>query len=94
MLPEYESTARRLLTEHIPVHRIIERTHNNRIAQAQLEMAACRVSKEVAGKLDLAPGRAAISILRRYARPNDTVFETTVSIHPKDRFVYSLGITY
>ena len=94
VLPEYESTARRLLTEHIPVHRIIECTHNNRIAQAQLEMAACRVSKEVAGKLDVAPGSAAMSILRRYASPNDKVFETTVSIHPEDRFVYSLGITY
>jgi GntR family transcriptional regulator len=94
VLPEYESTARRLLTEHIPVHRIIERTHNNRIAQAQLELAACRVSKEVADKLDVAPGSAAMSILRRYASPNDKVFETTLSVHPEDRFVYSLGITY
>jgi DNA-binding GntR family transcriptional regulator len=57
-------------------------------------MAACRVSKEVPGKLDVAPGSAAMSILRRYASPNDKVFETTVSIHPEDRFVYSLGITY
>jgi len=90
VLPEYEDTARRLLTEHGPVHRIIETAHREVIAQAQLEMSASQVSRDLAVWLDVEPGSAAMTIIRRYTGQDERVFETTVSVHPEGRFVYSL----
>ena len=82
MTPEYEATARRMLTEHRPVHRIIESAHQEVIVQAQLEMTANQVSPELAGRLDVEPGSAAKTIIRRYTAQDDRVLETTVSVHP------------
>ncbi|MBT5571047.1 MAG: GntR family transcriptional regulator [Alphaproteobacteria bacterium] len=93
VIPEYEATARRLLTEHGPVHRIIESAHQEVIAQAQLEMSASQVSADLADRLDVEPGSAAMTITRRYTAQDERVFETTVSVHPEGRFVYSLEMT-
>lgn len=93
VLPEYEDTARRLLTEHGPVHRIIESAHREVITQAQLSMKACQVSKDLAVKLDVKSGSAAMTITRRYTGQDERVFETTVSVHPEGRFVYSMELT-
>lgn len=93
VLPEYEETARRLLTEHGPVHRIIESAHREVIASAQLAMTASPVSDELASKLDVETGSAAMTIIRRYTGQDERVFETTVSVHPEGRFVYSMELT-
>jgi len=93
VLPEYEETARRLLTEHGPVHRIIESAHREVIAHARLSMSACQLSRELAAKLDVEPGSAAMTITRCYTGQDDRVFETTVSVHPEGRFVYSMELT-
>lgn len=92
VLPAYEDTARRLLTEHGPVHRIIETAHREVIARAQLEMTASQVPAELAAKLDVKAGSAAMTIIRRYTGQDERVFETTVSVHPEGRFVYSLEL--
>lgn len=93
VIPEYEVTARQLLTEHGPVHRIIESAHKEVIAKAKLEMTASQVSPELADRLDVEPGSAAMTIIRRYTAQDERVFETTVSVHPEGRFVYSLEMT-
>lgn len=92
VVPEYEATARRVLTEHGPVHRIIESAHSEVIAHAQLEISASALAPDLAEKLDVEDGAAAMTIIRRYTGQDDRVFETTVSIHPEDRFVYSLEL--
>ncbi len=93
VIPEYEDTAHRLLIEHGPVHRIIESAHREVIAHTQLEMTASQVPGELAEKLDVEAGSAAMTIIRQYTAQDDRVFETTVSVHPEGRFVYSLEIT-
>lgn len=93
VIPEYADTARRVLTEHGPVHRIIESAHREVISQAQLEMTASQVPDELAEKLDVEGGSAAMTIIRRYTAQDERVFETTVSVHPEGRFVYSLEMT-
>lgn len=93
VLPEFENTARRVLTEHGPVHRIIESAHSEVIANAQLKIFASRVDKELADSLEVERGSAAMTIHRRYTSQDGRIFETTVSIHPEDRFVYSLELS-
>ena len=48
---------------------------------------------ELADRLDVEPGSAAMTIIRRYTAQDERVFETTVSVHPEGRFVYSLKMT-
>lgn len=93
VLPEFENTARRVLTEHGPVHKIIESAHSEVIANAQLEMFASRIGSDLAVRLEVEPDTAAMTINRRYTSQDGRVFETTVSIHPEDRFVYSLELS-
>jgi DNA-binding GntR family transcriptional regulator len=93
VLPEFENTARRVLTEHGPVHKIIESAHSEVIANAQLEMFASRIEPSLAARLEVKPDTAAMTIKRRYKSQDGRVFETTVSIHPEDRFVYSLELS-
>lgn len=93
VLPEFEHTARRVLTEHGPEHKIIESAHREVIANAQLEMFASRVDPRLAQRLEVEPDTAAMTINRRYTSQDGRVFEVTVSIHPEDRFVYSLELS-
>jgi GntR family transcriptional regulator len=93
VLPEFENTARRVLTEHGPVHKIIENAHSEVIANAQLEMFASRIEPRLAARLEVEPDTAAMTINRRYTSQDARIFETTVSIHAEDRFVYSLELS-
>lgn len=93
VLPEFENTARRVLTEHGPVHRIIESAHREVIASAQLEMFASHIDADLAARLEVEPDTAAMTINRRYTSQDGRVFETTISVHPEDRFVYSLELS-
>ena len=93
VLPEFENTAKRVLTEHGPVHKIIENAHSAVIANAQLEMYASRIDSSLAARLEVQADTAAMTINRRYTGQDGRVFETTVSIHPEDRFVYSLELS-
>lgn len=90
VLPEFEHTARRVLTEHGPVHKIIESAHSQVIANAHVEMFASRIDPRLAERLKVRPDTAAMTINRRYKSQDGRVFEMTVSVHPEDRFVYSL----
>jgi GntR family transcriptional regulator len=93
VLSEFEDTARRVLTEHGPVHKIIESAHSEVIAHAQLEIFASRIGDKLAAGLEVEPDTAAMTIRRRYTSQDRRIFETTVSIHPEDRFVYSLELS-
>ncbi len=90
--PEYAQTARQVSVDHGAVHKLIEREHGGIIAQAQLEVFASRIDRNLAERLEVHPDSAAMTIIRRYKTADDQIFETTVSIHPEDRFVYSLEL--
>jgi GntR family transcriptional regulator len=62
VLPEFENTARRGLTEHGPVHKIIESAHSEVIANAQLEIFASRIDTSLAARLEVKPDTAAMTI--------------------------------
>jgi hypothetical protein len=53
VLPEFEDTARRVLTDHAPVHKIIESAHSEVIANAKLEMFASRIDPTLAETLEV-----------------------------------------
>ncbi|MDH3739892.1 MAG: GntR family transcriptional regulator [Alphaproteobacteria bacterium] len=92
VLPQFEDAARLVPTEHRAVHQIIEQRHGEIIGHAQLDMFASHIDASLAVQLEVAPDTAAMTIIRRYTDHNGRLFETTRSIHPEGRFVYSLDL--
>lgn len=92
VLPEFENAARQLPDDPRPVHQIIEQRHGEVIGHAQLDMYASHIDDTLAARLEVEPGTAAMTIIRRYTDQNGRLFETTRSIHPEGRFVYSLEL--
>jgi DNA-binding GntR family transcriptional regulator len=92
VLPQFEDAARQVPMDHRAVHQIIEQRHGEIIGHAQLDMFASHIDKDLAPRLEVAPDTAAMTIIRRYTDHNGRLFETTRSIHPEGRFVYSLDL--
>jgi len=92
VLPQFEEAARRAPIEQRAVHRIIEERHGEIIAHAALDMFASHLDETLARHLEVEPGSAAMTIIRRYTDHTGHLFETTRSIHPEGRFVYSLDL--
>ena len=92
VLPQYEDAARQVPVDHRAVHQIIEQRHGGIIGHAQLDMFASHIDETLAAHLEVAPDTAAMTIIRRYTDHNGRLFETTCSIHPEGRFVYSMDL--
>lgn len=92
VLPQFENAARQVSVDHRAVHQIIEQQHGEIIGHAQLDMFASHIDEALARHLEVAPDTAAMTIVRRYTDHSGRLFETTRSVHPEGRFVYSLDL--
>lgn len=73
-----------------PVYRIIEEVYGVDIARVEIELGAVAMKNPEAGLLAVKEHAPAIRVLRRYYDRAGDVFETSVSLHPEDRFSYKL----
>lgn len=73
-----------------PVYRIIQKLYRLEISRVEIELGAVTMKNPEAGFLSVEEGTAAARILRRYYGRDGRVFETSVSMHPQDRFTYKL----
>lgn len=92
VLPEFADAARQVPRDRRAVHRIIEEQYGEVIGHAQLDMFASHIDEKLAVHLEVEPDTAAMTIIRRYTDQMGRLFETTRSIHPEGRFVYSLDM--
>lgn len=69
---------------------LIEARYGRRIARIQQEVSAVSVPKELAEPLKTEAGAPALRIVRRYLDSADVAFEISVSIHPAERFTFSM----
>ena len=54
---------------------------------------ACACRRDLAAELQAEPQSAALKIVRRYVDSADAVFEISVSVHPADRFTFSVQLS-
>jgi DNA-binding GntR family transcriptional regulator len=71
---------------------LIEASHGRRIAEIQQGVQAFIVSEEMARRLRVEAGTAALEIVRRYLDTAGDTFEVTVSVHPSERFSMSMRL--
>lgn len=72
---------------------LVEARYGRSIARIRQEVRGMCLSKELAGELAAEPGAAALKIVRHYLDSADRVFEITVSVHPADRFSFSMELS-
>jgi len=72
---------------------LVEARYGRAIARIRQEIRGMCLPKVLAGELQAEPGAAALKIVRRYLDSADQVFEISVSVHPADRFSFSMEMT-
>ena len=73
-----------------PVYRILQQLFDIDIARVEIELGSVAMMKPEADFLLVDEGSPAMRVLRRYFERDGSVFETSVSLHPQDRFDYKL----
>jgi len=71
---------------------LIEERHGHSIAEIQQGIQAVLVPEEMAKRLRVKAGTAALEIVRRYVDSAGKSFETSVSIHPAERFSVAMRL--
>jgi DNA-binding GntR family transcriptional regulator len=72
------------------VSSLIEERYGRRIAQIRQQVQAVSLPKALAEELHAEAGTPALKIVRHYLDAQDDVFEISVTIHPADRFTFSM----
>jgi DNA-binding GntR family transcriptional regulator len=71
---------------------LIEARYGRCIAEIQQDVKAVIVSDEMAKRLSMKAGTAALEIVRRYLDASGATFEVSVSVHPAERFSVSMRL--
>jgi len=72
---------------------LIENRYGRSIARIRQEVSAVNLPQELASELHAEVGAPALRITRRYEDAAGDVFEITSSIHPADRFSFSMELS-
>lgn len=90
--PAYASVAEQVGRAPGAVHELIEAEHGMRIEEIVQSIAAVVLDDGQAERLGAEEGAAALRIVRRYLGPGGKMVEASISVHPADRFAYSMRI--
>jgi DNA-binding GntR family transcriptional regulator len=75
-----------------PVYRQIERQLDYRIARAHVEIFAGQITQELSGPMQVDEGTPALTIVRRYSGGDGAIFLVTYTVHPANRFVFTMDL--
>jgi DNA-binding GntR family transcriptional regulator len=90
--PEYAGVGPLIGKRPGPVYSLIEQEFGEFVEQVAVEMYPSVVPENKAGALGVDPGTPAMTIIRRYTGRGKRVFEVSVSVHPRERFTYSIAL--
>ena len=88
----YASIENKIGNENLPVYQIIEREFGLDIGCVKVKIFASTVPENISKYLEVEPGSAALTVIRNYITSSNKSFEVSVSLHPKDRFTYSIEL--
>ena len=71
---------------------LIETRYGRRISRIRQEIRAVAVPESLAEALQADAGSPALKVVRRYLDAHDEMFEVSVSVHPQDRFTFSMEL--
>jgi len=74
------------------ISELIESRYGRRITRIRQDLRASTVPASLSEELKVDAGSPALMIVRRYFDAADEVFEITVTIHPAERFTFSMEL--
>jgi DNA-binding GntR family transcriptional regulator len=90
--PVLDGIQERLRTREGAIYELIESAYGLRIARVEQQIAAVSLDRDDAVSLDEARGAPALRTLRLYYDESERLLEATESIHPGDRFAYTMNL--
>ena len=75
-----------------PVYRQIETHFEHRIGHARVEIFAGQITNELAGPMQIEEGTPALNMIRRYSGDDGKIFLVTYTVHPANRFVFTMDL--
>jgi DNA-binding GntR family transcriptional regulator len=90
--PQYAGVVRHRRHENITVADQIAEMYGVVAVRAQIEISATEISKEMSRRMAVPAGSPGLTVIRRYVAADGSVFETTVSVHPGQRYTYSFEL--
>jgi DNA-binding GntR family transcriptional regulator len=90
--PDFSDLARRLRNRADTIYKLIEDHHGVTVARVEQRIVAVSLSRDDALHLKAKPSSPALRTLRLYYDTDDRLLEVSDSIHPGDRFSYSMTI--
>ena len=90
--PAYADVTDEADRDEVPVYSLIERRYGLQAMSVRQEIVATRIEGEVARALRVAPGSVGLSVLRQYFSTEGELFEASISIHPADRYRYTMRL--
>jgi DNA-binding GntR family transcriptional regulator len=89
---EFSGITRVLTRRKGPIYAWIEDLYGERIAEIEQVLRARPIPAAVAGRLEVEPQSAGIEIRRTYRLTSGQTAEVAFSLHPADRFTYSMTL--
>lgn len=90
--PSYAAVTDAKDRDRVPIYALIERRYGIQAASVRQEIAAVTIAADVAAPLRVAPGSVGLQVLRQYVSTDDEVFEVSISVHPADRYRYTMQL--
>jgi GntR family transcriptional regulator len=78
--------------DRAPIYSLVERRFGVTTRTVRQEIAAVKIDEEVSTLLRVARGSVGLSVERRYLSSEGEVFEASLSIHPADRYRYTMQL--
>lgn len=72
------------------ISELIEKHYGRRSAEVHQTISAVAMPPALAEALQVAPGSPALRIVRRYLDRSGATIETTISVHPAERYTFSM----
>jgi DNA-binding GntR family transcriptional regulator len=92
LLPDHEGLVSQIGRQPGLVYELIEREHGRQVASVDISIMARSVPPRIAAALGVAAGSPSLTVVRRYADRDGTLFLASVSEHPGDRFTYTMSL--
>jgi len=90
--PAYAGVTEATERDQVPIYSLIEARFGLKTRSVRQEISAVAIAPAVAGHLRVAAGSPGLSVLRQYRSTQDEVFEVSLSVHPADRYQYTMQL--
>jgi DNA-binding GntR family transcriptional regulator len=90
--PEFAAVTDAKSRDRVPVFSLIEQRFGVKASRIRQDISAGTIGADVAKLLRVSARSVGLSVIREYVSTRGDVFEVTISIHPGDRYHYSMQL--